>query len=332
MFHKEVLTRLAGLPGVRAASLFNFGLLSGNYWTADVVAEGYQPMLGENLKCSGTMLGGRFFETFGIPLLSGRSFETKDEFLPDTATAAPKTAVINQALARHYFGDANPLGRRLYFAHDPENKIEIVGVVPDAKYESLRAVAPPTIYTPFFREDSGATFALRTTADPRALMASLQRVMREVDRNVRVRDLRTMDDVVNISMQQERLIAQLGGFFSVFALALSCLGLYGVLSFAVVQRTREIGVRMALGAKRRDVLFLIIGKGLKLILVGAMFGLVGGIATTRLISSLLYGVTPTDPVTFGGVMLLLVLVAVLASCLPAYRAAKVDPIVVLRSE
>jgi ABC-type antimicrobial peptide transport system permease subunit len=207
-----------------------------------------------------------------------------------------------------------------------------VGIVPDAKYRTLRAATPPTIYLPFFRADSGATFAVRTSADPAATTASLRSVVQDVDRTVRVRDIRTMEGVVNDSVRQERLIAQLGGFFSVFALALACLGLYGVLSFAVVQRTREIGVRVALGARRCDVLSLVIGKGLKLALVGAAMGLAGGLAVTRLVSSLLYGVTPTDPVTFISVVLLLVLVALLASWLPARRAAKVDPMEALRHE
>jgi putative ABC transport system permease protein len=163
-------------------------------------------------------------------------------------------------------------------------------------------------------------------------MASLRSVVQEVNRTVRVRDVRTMNDVVNDTVRQERLIAQLGGFFGAFALALACLGLYGVLSFAVVQRTREIGVRVALGAQPRDVLSLVIGMGLKLVLVGSFIGLAGALTATRLVSNLLYGVTPTDPVTLFSVVLLLVLVAVLASWLPARRAAKVDPMEALRCE
>ena len=334
-FYKELVARLETLPGVRAASLFNFGFLSGNSWTDNVVAEGYQVEPGENLECAGTAVGLRFFETFGMAVLSGRDFDAQDErLIVSTNTTVPRTAVINQAMARRYFGDANPLGRRFYFAHQPAKKFEIVGVVPDAKYRSLREPSRPTFYVPFFQEDRGSwtTLALRTAADPRATIASLAGVVRGVEPTVRVRDLRTMNDVVNGSVHQERLIAQLGGFFSVFALALACLGLFGVLSFAVVQRTREIGVRVALGAQRRDVLSLVIGKGLKLVLVGSLIGLAGALATTRLVSNLLYGVTPTDPVTFAGVMSLLVAVAALASWLPARRATKVDPMEALRYE
>src|SRR5439155_1347392 len=234
-FYRELLARLEALPGVRAASLFNFGFLSGNSWTDRVLAEGYQAEPGENLECAGALVGPRFFETFGMTFLSGREFGPQDQSPLASTNAAPRTAVVNQAMARRYFGDANPLGKRFYFAHQPEKKFEIVGVVPDAKYRSLREPSPPTFYVPFFQENRGSdpTFAVRTTADPRVTMAGLVSVVREVDRSVRVRDLRTMNDVVNASVHQERLIAQLGGFFSVFALALACLGLYGVLSFAV---------------------------------------------------------------------------------------------------
>jgi len=163
-------------------------------------------------------------------------------------------------------------------------------------------------------------------------MAALAGVVREADRTLRLSNVRTMDDVVNLALQQERLLAQLGGFFSVFALGLACLGLYGVLSFAVVQRTREIGLRVALGAQQGNVLSLVIGKGLRLALTGAAIGLVGGLAVTRLVASLLYGVEATDPLTYGSVVMLLVIVALLACWLPARRAARVDPMVALRNE
>jgi predicted permease len=322
------------MPGIRAASLFSNGYLSGNSWTDKVSAEGVADP-DQNLECAITRVGPRFFETFGTPLLSGREFSRQDERPLNSANViVPGTAVINQTMARLYFGDASPLGKRFYLTHQPEQKFEVVGVVPDAKYRSLRDPPPPMFYIPLFQEprSSWANFALRTTADPRSTMADLPSVVRAVDPSVRVRDLRTMSDMMNRSVQQERLIAQLGGFFSVFALALACLGVYGVLSFAVVQRTREIGVRMALGAQRRDVVSLVVNQGLKLVLVGSVIGLGAALAATRLVSSLLYGVTPTDPVTFAGVSILLVLVAVLASWLPAKRATKVDPMEALRYE
>jgi putative ABC transport system permease protein len=173
---------------------------------------------------------------------------------------------------------------------------------------------------------------LRTTSDTAALDSNIRGVVRSIEPTAQVRDLRTLNEVVNTSLHQERVVAQLGSFFSLFALALACLGIYGVLSFTVVQRTREIGVRIALGAQRRDVLALVVGQGLRLALLGLALGLVAALAVTRFIESLLYGVTATDPVTFVGVSLLLLVVAVLASWLPARRATKLDPMTVLRHE
>ena len=333
--YKELLERLQSLPGVHAVSLFSQGYLSGNSWTDRVSADGFVAGPDDDLECAGNRVGARFFETFGTPLLAGREFGPQDERPAGmTNTTAPGTVVISQALARRYFGDANPLGRHIYFPHNPDQRFEIVGLVPDAKYGSLREGPRPVFYVPFFQEprSSWANFALRTSADPRPTMAGLASVVRELDRTVRVRDVRTMNDVVNRAVRQERLVAQLGGFFSVFGLALACLGLYGVLSFAVVQRTREIGVRMALGAQRRDVLSLVVGQGLRLILLGAAIGLAGAFGVTRLVSKFLYGVTPSDPLTFTGVFLLLSFVAVVASWLPARRAAKIDPMEALRME
>jgi len=332
--YRELLARLEALPGVRAASLFKTGYLSGEAWTTSVSAEGYVAAPGENLECAGVWVGPRFFETFGTALLSGREFGLRDERpVGPTNAIVPGTAIINHAMARRYFGNENPLGRRL-FTSNPEKKFEIVGVVPDAKYYSLREPSRPTFYLPFFQEprDSWVNFALRTAGNPRTTMASLASVVQDLDRATRISDVRTMTDVVNASVHQERLIAQLGGFFSVSALVLACLGLYGVLSFAVVQRTREIGVRVALGAQKRNILVLVIGQGVKLALMGAVVGIGGALAATRLVSNLLFGVTPVDLPTFVGITLLLLAVTVLASWLPAGRAARIDPMVALRQE
>jgi predicted permease len=319
---------------VQAASLYGFGLLSGNGWSDRFVAEGYTAAPDEDLICHGMWVGPRFFETLGIKVLSGRDFSAQDERLAGaTNVTAPRVAVINETMAKRYFGNESPLGRRFYPPRQPERKFEIVGVVKDAKYRSLRQEAPPTFYVPFFQDPSqGMTVALKTKGDVRAMMASLQNVVSEMFSGVRVRNLKTMEDVVNASVHQERVVAQLGSFFSLFGLALACLGLYGVLSFAVVQRTREIGVRVALGAQRRNILVLVISQGVRLALVGAVLGIGGAFAATRLISSLLFGVTATDPVTFIGVSCLLVFVAVLASWLPARRATNVDPMEALRYE
>jgi predicted permease len=277
----------------------------------------------------------RYFETMGTPLLSGRDFGPRDERLAaSTATNASGVAIINESMARKYFGNASPLGRRFSFLGGADRKFEIVGVVKDAKYRSLREPAPPTFYVFCFGElrDWDMTFAVRTAGKPAAVVDGFRRAVRETDSTLQLRGMRTMDDVVDASLRRERIIANLGGLFSLTALALACLGLYGTLSFTVAQRTREIGVRLALGAQRVDVLSLVVGKGLKLAVIGSGIGLVGALAVTRLVSRLLYGVSPTDPVTFAGVSLLLIGVAILASWMPARRAAKVDPMEALRCE
>jgi putative ABC transport system permease protein len=210
-------------------------------------------------------------------------------------------------------------------------KYKIVGVVKDMRYKSLREPSSPAFYllrTPGY----GVNFALRTIGDSSVLAPSLRRVVREVNPAVQVRDVRSLNELVNRSLHQERVVAQLCGFFSLFGLALACLGLYGVLSFSVVQRTREIGVRIALGAQMKDVLALVVGQGLKLAGLGLALGLFAAWAVTRFVANLLYGVTATDPLVFVGVSLLLLVVAGLASWLPARRATKLDPMTVLRHE
>src|SRR6266496_3909923 len=336
--YQELLLRLEALPGVQAASLYGFGLLSGNGWSDRVLAEGYVATPDEDLTCQGMWVGPKFFETLGITILSGRDFTQQDARAAGiTNGAAPRVAVINQAMARRYFGDTIPLGRRFYFPDRPERKsqtwnagvtFEIVGVAKDAKYHSLRRESPPTFYAPFSQDTvQGMTVVVKVRGGSRASATAVlfQRIVGEVFARARVLNVKTLDDVVNASVHQERVIAQLGGFFSIFALALACLGLYGVLSFAVVQRTREIGVRVALGAPRRHVLLLVIRQGVNLALTGAALGIAGAFAVTRLLSSLLFGVTPSDPLTFLVVSALLVFVAVLASWLPASRATRVDP-------
>ena len=333
--YKELLARLETLPGVRAASMSSFFILGQCCSFHRIGAEGYSASPDDNLYCDEFRVSPRFFETTGTPFLSGRDFGPQDERTTDSSDAdAPRPAVINQAMARRYFGDSNPLGRRFYSTDQPEQKFEIVGVVKDVRYRSLRRPSTPAYYLPFFQNpgNMGMTFALRTTSDSGALTRSLRQVVREVDPTVQMRDLRSLNDVVNTALRQERALTHLGGFFSLFALSLACLGLYAVLSFSVVQRAREIGVRIALGAQMKDVLALVVGQGLKLALLGLALGMSAALAVTRYIASQLYGVTATDPLTFIGVAVLLAIVALLACWIPARRATKVDPIVALRTE
>jgi predicted permease len=333
--YKELLARLGETPGVRTASMSRITPLTENTWGQRLDIEGYTPGPEEKVRCSGMSVASRYFETMGTPLLSGRDFGPQDErFEGSRATKAPAAAIINETMARKYFGNGNALGRRFSFFGSPDRKFEIVGVVKDAKYASLREPVPPTFYVFCFEEprDWDMTFAVRAVGKPTALIDGLRRAVHETDPTLQLRAIRSMDEVVDNSLRQERMIANLGGYFSLTALTLACLGLYGTLSFTVAQRAREIGVRVALGAQRANVLSLVIGKGLKLAVVGSGIGLLGALAITRLVARLLYGVSPTDPVTFVGVAVLLVSVAALASWLPARRAAKIDPMEALRHE
>src|SRR5262245_12328151 len=273
---KELAARLETLPGVRAAGVTSEFVLARNRPADRISVEGYEARPDEDLACYEFYISPRFFEAMGTPILSGRGFEPLDERVPQTPISGahlfadtPLPAVINQAMARRYFGDANPLGRRFYSVIEPQQKYEIVGVVKDVRLKSLREGAPPTYYLPYiFDPGHDATFALRTMSAPGAIAASLRQVAQEVDPTIRPRDVRSLNDVVNTSLHQERVLAQLGGFLSVFALALACLGLYAVLSFSVAQRTREIGVRMALGAQRKALLILVVSQGMKLTSAG----------------------------------------------------------------
>ncbi len=333
--YKELLHRLETMPGVRAAGMSSDFLLGQQCCDRNIIiAEGYAAGPGDELDCNQFEISRRFFETIGTPLVRGRGFGPQDEGSVGSANAdAPRPAIINQAMALRYFGAANPLGRRFYSPSHPERKFEIVGVVKDVRYRSLREPSSPAFYLPFLRERGvEISFALRTTSDTGALTGSLRRVAREVDPAMQARDVRSLDEVVNTSLHQEHVLAQLGGFFSLFALALACLGLYGVLSFSVVQRTKEIGVRMALGADRRDVLWLVLRDALRLVLLGVALGLPAALAVTRLVSSQLFGISAADPVALGLATLVLLALAAVAGYLPARRATRVDPLVALRYE
>jgi predicted permease len=351
--YQRALERLASLPGARAASLASFSLLSGSGMNSNIVVEGYANQPDEDMDCHRLWVGPNYFATMGIPMLQGRDFSpqelqpqgglpadqpaAKHAPQPGPTPGAPLAAVINQTMARYFFRDENPLGRRFRVQKGPLQglPIEVIGVIKDAKYYNLRERTPRAYYLSFFqrpREGQAGTMLLRGFADPASATTAIQRAVREIDPQAQVVNLRTMNEVVDRSLMQERFVAQLGGFFSLSALLLAAIGLYGVLSYAVNRRTHEIGIRMALGARPRDALRLTINQGMRLALVGIGIGLGGALALTRLIKTLLFDVSATDSLTFTIVAFLLAFVALLACWIPARRAAKVDPITALRVE
>jgi predicted permease len=337
-FYWEVLRRVESLPGVRSACCSNIQSLGGSeggFGPNKVVPQGSDLSIDEGLNVRGTAVTVNYFATMGIPLLRGRDFGPQDEpAVPVGQTGqAPRPVIIDETIARKLFGEENPVGRFLQ-ADDSGPPLEVIGMAKDVIHKQLRGGPRPSLYSlpAPNRRYVLSFFHARTAGNPLAVAGGIRQIVRELDPKVEVTDLQTMTDLVNDQLFRERSLSSLAGFFSLLALVLACLGLYGTLSYSVVRRTREVGVRIALGAQQRDVLSLVARQGLKLVLIGVGIGLGAAAAVTRLLSSLLYGITATDPATFAGVSLLFIGVSLIACWLPARRAARVDPMVALRCE
>jgi putative ABC transport system permease protein len=269
-----------------------------------------------------------YFQTMRIPLLKGRHFSEQDR------EDAPPVVIINEAAARRFWPSEEVLGKRLGFEDEGRDVWgEVVGIVGDVKHERLDAEAKPEVYFPYRQYPKNfMSLVVRTSSDPAGMIAGVREQVLAVDRDQPVFDIMTMEQRISKSVAQSRFIMLLLGLFSALALLLAAVGIYGVMAYVVAQRTHEIGIRMALGAQRSDVLKLVVGQGMILAFVGVVLGLVAAFALTRLMSSLLYGVTATDPLTFGGVAVILSAVALLATIIPARRATRVDPMEALRYE
>jgi len=329
--YRQVVDRVAAIPGVRAASLMRSKVLSGDLSMNSLWVPGYTPQKGEDsgqLWVVNNGVGPRFFGTSGMQLIAGRDFSERDN------ERAPKVAVVNETMAQHYFGTQNPIGRRIGWERSAEPPVEIVGVVRDPKYIGVREEKQEVVFTPFFQETGSraGTVLIRTAIDPAALAGDIRAAIRSIDANLPIYDVTTMDRMVGASLVQERLMAILSGFFGVLALGLSAVGLYGVLSYAVAQRTSEIGLRMALGAQRSGILRMILGDTARLLVAGVAIGIAVALSGARLIRSMLFGITPTDAFSLGTAAVILVAVALVAGFLPARRASLVDPMVALRHE
>jgi predicted permease len=266
-----------------------------------------------------------------MKLLSGRTLTDRDQ------AERPIHVVVNETLVRKYFDGRDPIGQRIGYSKDlgaatvPEaNLMEIVGVVRDAKYTSVRQPPPPTVFRPY--EAGAVTFEVRTVGDPLALAASVREAVRQVDKDLSLQRFQTQRAIAELTFARERHFAWLASGFGVVALALACIGLYGLMSYNVANRTREIGVRMALGAEWWKVVRLVTAGTLATVAIGIAIGLASAAGLTRLIASMLFGLTPTDVPTIAAAVALMAVVAVLAAYLPARRAARVSPVVALRHE
>lgn len=329
--NRSIVERLRSVPGVVSATFSKVSLLSGRGWNAMLRGKDASPGPSQYKPTMMNAVGPHFFSTYGIPILRGRELEVRDE---GTKTAA----VINQTMARQCFGEADPVGRYLEQEYAPGKSfpIEIVGVARDAGYDGLRRGSPATVYFGFSYTNSmasaEATFAVRVSGNPAAVAPLLRASIREGYPLLPVTNLRTQAGQIESLSANERMFARLSLMFSLLGLGLVSLGLYGLMSYSVLRRTAEIGLRMALGATPRSMIWMVLRECLLVVAIGVGIGLAGALGSLRLISSLLYGLSATDPATFLSGILLLFSVAIVAGWIPARRAAKLDPMAALRCD
>jgi len=321
--------KFASVPGVQAEALTELPLISGSARNSTLIPEGQQKKAEGNPSALTNRVGAHFFETFGIPIIAGRVFTMQD------APNSPKVAIVNQSLAQKYFPNANPIGKTFQTGGRHPFTVEIVGVCGDARYYRVRKEVQPTFYTPYWQVDEGvhdATFAISTQLDGHALLPSLRDAIRQIDTNLPMLDVRTQDEQIAANLRQERIFAVLSSGFGVLALALACVGIYGIMAYSVANRRNEIGIRLALGAQPGQVRAMILRESTRLSIAGIVAGVGTALFLTRLVKSMLYGIQPNDPLTISCGVLLLLAVALAASWIPARRAARVQPMDALRHE
>jgi predicted permease len=324
-FKDELVERVRAIPGVESAAITHIVPLrdwgGGTAWIDGADTRKHTSL---------SRVGPEYFKTLEVPLLSGRDFDARDRL------GAPDVAIVNQAFARQFLDGANPVGRRLWIEAapgSPDTPYEIVGLVGDTKYEDLREEFQPIVYYAAAQDEggAGAQIMIRSRLPQAETVAAVKRVLNEINPAITVK-FEWLKPLIEATILRERLMATLSGFFGLLALVLACIGLYGILSYGVASRTTELGIRMALGAQRGAVFWLILREALWLVLIGMAVGLPLIFALTRLAATLLFDLSPTDPVSLSAAALLLFGVALLAGYLPSRRATRVDPIVALRYE
>jgi predicted permease len=326
---RQLRDRLAQLPDVRAATASVLPLLTDSNWGSTVRVEGYQPKDQEDMNADTDAVAPGFFATMGQPLLMGREFTEKD------VNGAPQVAIINETMAKYFFGTASPLGRHIGWGRDDRANIEIVGVVRDSKTSTLRAEPRRFVYKPYMQEEDmlgEMTFYVRARGDALNIAAEVRQTAQRVDPNLPIFNVKTMTTTVDELLFVERMVAALSVAFGALATLLAAIGLYGVMSYSVARRTREIGIRMALGAERSSVLWLVLREVALMVIVGVAIGLPLAAALSRVVRSQLFALSPYDPIALAGAAVLLVAVALGAGYLPARRATRIDPMLALRYE
>jgi putative ABC transport system permease protein len=321
-FQREVIRRVNSIPGIDSAGFTNHIPLAFKGDMSDLSAEGRSDK--ENPMCNFRLAGPGYLRTMGIPLRRGRDIQETD------SAGAPLVVLVNETLARMLWPGQDPIGRRVVFG---TNLVPVVGVVGDVHQSGLDVPPQPEFYLSALQTGRlPGALAIHTKVDAASVAGAVRQAIWSVNPDVPITDVATMEEILDEEVSQRRVQATLLGFFAALALILSAVGTYGIIAYTVAQRTHEIGVRMALGAERIEVLRLVVGQGFKLTLIGVAVGIAGTFALSRFLSSLLYGIKPRDPLTFMVVSLLLTAVALIASYIPARRATKVDPMVALRYE
>ncbi|MEN3334849.1 MAG: hypothetical protein V7641_4214 [Blastocatellia bacterium] len=327
-FQKRLLERVRALPGVASAGTADLVPVDLHFSREAIFIEGQAP---ERTTTAPRALSSRispgYFSAMSTPILQGREFSESDD---DKAT---RVAIVNETLARRFWPDEDPIGKRLAVGSPDSVKLQVIGVARDGKYTGMQEDPKPFVYRSVLQSYSGATsLVIRAETDPPQVMTAARREIQQLDAHLPISSAQTLDEHLSFPLLPTRLAASLLGSFGVLALVLAAIGVYGVMAYTISKRTREIGIRMALGAQKADVLKLVISQGIWLTLTGIAIGLAASLAVTRLMKSLLFGVSATDPLTFAGVAVLLTAVALLACYIPARRATKVDPMMALRHE
>jgi putative ABC transport system permease protein len=328
VFYDQLIERVAKLPGVKSVGGIDPLPFSNSNVTTTFLVEGAPIVaLADRLDVGQRVVTPGYFQTMSIPVLKGRSFTEQDR------ENTPSVIIVNEALARRYWPNQDVIGKRLGFEEDPSKQVwrEIVGVVGDVKHKALETEAMPEVYFPYQQHPKNfMNLVVHTASDPASVIPAIRTQVLSIDKDQPVSEVMTMEQRLAKSVASSRFVMLLLGVFSILALVLAAVGIYGVMSYLVTQRTQEIGVRMALGAQKRHVLKLVVGKGMVLAVIGIAIGLAGSLSLTRLMRSLLFEVTPTDWLTFVITSLVLLTVALLACYIPAHRATKVDPLTALR--
>jgi predicted permease len=346
-YYKDLLQRLQSTPGVSGAGFTSVGLLEGNQWSSTISVEGYPRKEDENMNPLCNAISPGYFKAMGIPVLAGREFDARDDYTrpkedgveggPGRRARSPfRVAIANETFAKRHLGGVNGIGKHVGFGGNPNTPtpIEIIGIVKDSRYTGLRDEMQRQLFFPMLEDDNPGeiTIYLRTQSDPESMFSTLRQVVQQIDPNVPVFGLRTVERKVEDALRVERFISSLSSIFSILATLLAMIGLYGVMAYTVARRTREIGVRMALGAETGTIGWLIMREVVVLVAIGMVLALPAAWYLSRYVESQLYGVTSMDITTIATSIVALAFVAGLAGLIPAFRATRVNPVIALRYE